>query len=129
MSQSSSRLQDLRGGPSFHVGAVVASAGVVPAEPVLQEPVQVHQPIVAPAMEGRPVALLQHGAVEPFHQGVVVGRAGRDPVVVDLELGQGPGEGLFSYTTLTDLAVGRRQLTRPVAVSSSRIKAKARWNR
>jgi hypothetical protein len=46
------------------------------------------------AVEGRAVELLQRGALEPFADGVVVGRAGRDAVVAHAADARVLGEGL-----------------------------------
>jgi len=75
-----------------HDVAVVAAASVVVLEPALELGAQVGQASQVLAVEGGPGELLERGALEAFAVGVVVGRAGRDAVVVDAEVHEVVGE-------------------------------------
>src|SRR6266498_5568092 len=79
-------LQHLGGDPPLHVVPVVASTSVVPVKEVLQYPIEVRQSVEPAAVEGWPVALLEHRAVEPLDDGVVVGGSGRGAVMAELQL-------------------------------------------
>jgi hypothetical protein len=75
---------------------VVATPGVVGLEPALELGVEVGQASEVLAVEGGPVELLEGGPLEAFADGVVVGRAGRDAMVVNgevLEVGGEPTAG------------------------------------
>jgi hypothetical protein len=89
---SSLQLQHLHGRPALHVATSVRTAGVVAEDEVLQDVIDVGQPVEPAPMEGRAIALIQNRAVEPLDDRVVVGRAGRDPVMGEPELGAGLGE-------------------------------------
>jgi hypothetical protein len=69
--------------------AVVAAAGVVVLAPALELVGQASQVL---AVEGGPGELLEGGALEAFADGVVVGRGGRDAVVVHAEVLEVVGE-------------------------------------
>ena len=82
------RVEDLSGVAASHVVAVVASAGVVVADPGLHRGVEIGDPVDSASVEERPVELLQHGALHAFADAVVVRAARRDPVVGDPDLGE-----------------------------------------
>jgi hypothetical protein len=92
LNSSSCRLQHLGGGPALHVVAAVAPTGVVAIEEVSQDPIEVCHAVESPAVERRPVALLQDRAVEPLDDRVVVRRTRRGPVVGELQLLDGGAE-------------------------------------
>ena len=71
---------------------MVTAAGVVGLEPALELAVEVGQASEVLAVEGRPVELLEGGALEAFADRVVVGRPGRDAVLADAELLEMAGE-------------------------------------
>jgi hypothetical protein len=66
---------------------MVASSGVVAIDEVSQDRLEIRESDEAPAVERRPVALLEHRAVETLHDGVEVGRPRRGPVMGELQLG------------------------------------------
>ena len=72
------RLHDRKGRAAAHEVAVVATPGVVVLQPALELGVEVGQASEVLAVEGRPVELLERGALEAFADRVVVGRPGRD---------------------------------------------------
>jgi len=80
---SSLQLQHLERRPALHVATSVRAAGVVAVNEVLQDLVDVGQPVEPTPVEGHPVALVQDRAVEPLDHRVVVGRARRDPAMCD----------------------------------------------
>ena len=86
------RLHDRKGRAAAHEVAVVAAAGVVGLEPALELGVEVGQASEVLAVEGRPVELLERGALEAFADRVVVGRPGRDAVLTDAEVLEVAGE-------------------------------------
>ena len=86
-------VEDLLRGPTTHVVAVVAPAVVVGHEPGIGFGLELADRGEVTAMEGRAPALLEDGAVEALDDGVVVGRAGRDPMVRDPLGHQGADEG------------------------------------
>ena len=71
---------------------MVAAAGVVALEPALELGVEVGQASEVLAVEGRPVELLEHGALETLADRVVVGRPGWDAMVVDAKVLEVAGE-------------------------------------
>ena len=71
------------GGAAAHVVAVVAPAVVIGDEPGVGFGLELADRGEVTAMEGRSPALLEDGAVEALAHGVVVGRAGRDPLVTE----------------------------------------------
>jgi len=83
-----------KGVAATHEVAVVATAGVVVLEPALELGGQVGQASEVLAVEGRPVELLEGGALEALADRVVVGRARRDAMVVDAEVLQVAGDRL-----------------------------------
>jgi hypothetical protein len=86
-------VEDLVRGTSAHVVAVVAPAVVVRDEPGVRLGAELADGAeVATVKSGAP-ALLEHGALEPLADRVVVGRAGRDPHVAQSLGGQGVDEG------------------------------------
>jgi hypothetical protein len=85
-------LHDRKGRAAAHEVAVVAATGVVGLQPALELGVEVGQASEVLAVEGRPVELLEGGALEALTDGVVVGRAGRDAMVVDGEVLEVAGE-------------------------------------
>jgi len=74
------------GGAAGHEVAAVGSSGVVGLQPALELGVEVGEAGEVLAVEGRAVELLEGGALEAFADGVVVGRARRDPVVTQAAL-------------------------------------------
>jgi hypothetical protein len=84
-------LHDRKGRAAAHEVAVVAAAGVVVLEPALELGVEVGRASEVLA-EGGPVELLEGGALEAFADGVVVGRAGWDAMVVDAKVLEVAGE-------------------------------------
>src|SRR5512138_362060 len=83
VSGSSLQLQHLQWRSALHVSAAVRTSGVVAVDEVLQDVVDVGQPVEPTSVEGHSVALVQDRAVEPLDHGIVVGRARRDPMVGD----------------------------------------------
>jgi hypothetical protein len=79
-------LHDRKGRAAVHEVAVVAAAGVVDLEPALELGVEVGQASEVLAVEGGPVELLEGGALEALADSVVVGRAGRDATMADLQV-------------------------------------------
>ena len=65
----------------MHVVAVVAPAVVIGDEPGVGFGLELADGGEVPAVKGRAPALLEHGALEPLTDRVVVGRARRDAVV------------------------------------------------
>jgi hypothetical protein len=80
-------------GTSAHVLAVVAPAVVVGDEPGVGFGLELADRGVVAAVEGRAPALLEHGPLEALADGIVVGRAGRDPDVTQSFGRQGVDEG------------------------------------
>ena len=80
-------------GAAAHVVAVVAPAVVVGDEPGVRFCLELADRGEVAAMEGGSPALLEHGALEPFADRVVVGRAGRDAMVPESLGRQGLDEG------------------------------------
>lgn len=70
-----------------------SATGVVAVHPALELAVELGRGVEALPVERRPVELLEHRALEPLAHGVVVGRTGRDAVVVDATVGHGVAEG------------------------------------
>ena len=66
-------LHDRKGRAAAQEVAVVATAGVVGLEPALELGGQIGQASEVLAVEGRPVELLERGALEPFADRVVIG--------------------------------------------------------
>jgi hypothetical protein len=77
------RIEHGERGAAAHEVAVVAAAGVVALQPVLELGVEVDEAIEALAVERRSVELVQGDALKAFAHRVVVGRAGRSAVVGD----------------------------------------------
>ena len=69
------------GGPAPHVVAVVAPAVVIGDQPGVGFGLELADGGEVTAVEGRAPALLEDGLVEALADSVVVGRAGRDPLV------------------------------------------------
>ena len=76
-------VEDLLRRAAPHVVAVVAPAVVIGDEPGVGFGLELADRSEVTAMEGRAPALLEDGAVEALAHSVVVGRAGRDPMVPD----------------------------------------------
>jgi hypothetical protein len=66
-------LHDRHGRAALHEVAVVAAAGVVVLQPALELGIEVSQASEVLAVEGRPVELLERGALEALTDRVVVG--------------------------------------------------------
>jgi hypothetical protein len=101
-------LHDRKGRAAAQEVAVVAAAGVVVLEPALELGVEVGQASEVLAVEGGPVELLEGGPLEAFADGVVVGRAGRDAMVVNgevLEVGGEPTAGELGAVELVSTPV------------------------
>jgi hypothetical protein len=81
-----------KGRAAAHEVAVVAPSGVVVLQPALELGVEVGQASEVLTVEGRPVELLEGGALEALADRVVVGRPGWDPVVTDAKLLEMAGE-------------------------------------
>ena len=79
-------------GTSAHVVAVVAPAVVVGDEPGVGFGLELADGGEVAAVKGGAPALLEHGALEALADGVVVGRAGRDPHVPEPLRRQGVDE-------------------------------------
>jgi hypothetical protein len=67
------RLHDRKGRAAAHEVAVIAAAGVVVLQPALELGAQVSQAGEVLTVEGRPVELLERGALEALADRVVVG--------------------------------------------------------
>ena len=76
-------VEDLARRPAPHVVAVVAPPVVVGDEPGIDLCLELADRGEVPAVESRSPALFQDRAVEALADGVVVGRAGRDPLVTE----------------------------------------------
>ena len=90
------RLHDCKGRAAAHEVAVVAAAGVVELQPALELGAQVGQANKVLAVEGRPVELLERGALEALTDRVVVRGPGRDAMLADVEVLKVAGERLAS---------------------------------
>jgi hypothetical protein len=66
---------------------VVAPVGVVAVDPALELVIEVAGTLEALAVERRAVELLEGASLEPFADGVVVRRPGRDAMVDEPEVG------------------------------------------
>src|SRR4051812_41785585 len=75
--------QELGGGAAAHVVAVVAAPLVVVHEPGVDLGLELTDAGEAASVERGAPAFLEGGALEPFAHGVVVGRPGWDPLVVE----------------------------------------------
>ncbi len=82
------------GGAAGHVVAVVGPVVVVVGEPGVGLGLELVSADEEAPVEGGPPALVEHGLVEAFHDGVVVGGPGRDAAVLDAEAGQVVSEGV-----------------------------------
>jgi hypothetical protein len=87
-------LHDRKGRAAAHEVAVVATAGVVVLQPALERGIEVGQASEMLTVEGRPVELLEGGALEALADRVVVGRARRDATVANLEARKVAGNAL-----------------------------------
>jgi hypothetical protein len=86
-------VEDLERGAPAHVVDVVAPAVVVGDERGVGFGAELADGEKVPAVKGRPPALLEHGALEPFAHGVVVGGTSRDAHVSQPLGRQGVDEG------------------------------------
>src|SRR5947208_10524239 len=86
-------LRTSAGGAAPHEVAVVAAAGVVVDQPGVGLGLELADGGEPAAVEGRSPALLEGGALEPLADSVVVGGAGRDAVVGQVQGGEAAGEG------------------------------------